>query len=248
MRASQVECSSSVSVVIAEANQLNCQLVESAFRSRRNHVAIVASAVGSRETLETIKEHAPDVAIISSHMESGPLDGYYILRELHSLQTKTRLVLLLGSRDRELVIDAFRCGAHGEVFRDEPLETLAKCIHAVNRGQVWANSLHLSYLLDVLSQMPMRLHDAQGMELLSKREAEVARLVAEGLTNRGISVQLGLSEHTIRNYLFRIFDKLGVSTRVELVLYCFQEQQSRATSPLSDGPGAKNGANGTSAT
>lgn len=241
---SQVEGSSGVSVVIAEANQLNCQLVESAFRSRRSHVAIVASAVGSRETLEMIKEHAPDVAIISSQMESGPLDGYYILRELHSRQTKTRLVLLLASRDRELVIDAFRCGAHGVVFRDEPLETLAKCIQAVHRGQVWANSLHLGYLLDVLSQMPMRLHDAQGMELLSKREAEVSRLVAEGLTNRGISVQLGLSEHTIRNYLFRIFDKLGVSTRVELVLYCFQDQQSRASRPPPDAPPGKSGTNG----
>jgi len=248
MRAPQVENGSIVSVVIAESNQLNCQLVESVFRSRRNRVAIVGSAVGSRETLEIIKEQAPDVAIISAQMESGPLDGYYILRELHTLQTKTRLVLLLGSRDRELVIDAFRCGAHGVVFRDEPLETLAKCIHAVHRGQVWANSLHLGYLLDVLSQMPMRLHDAQGMELLSKREGEVARLVAEGLTNRGISVQLGLSEHTVRNYLFKIFDKLGVSTRVELVLYCFQEQQSRASNPPPASPAAKNGTNGTSAT
>ena len=143
------------------------------------------------------------------------------------MQIKTRLILLLGSRERELVIDAFRCGARGVVFRDEPLETLAKCIHAVHEGQVWANSLHLGYLLDVLSQMPMRLHNSQGMELLSKREAEVVRLVAEGLTNRGVSVQMGLSEHTVRNHIFRIFDKLGVSTRVELVLYCFREQQLR---------------------
>jgi len=246
MRDTQQECAG-ISVVIAEANQLNCQLVESAFRSRRNHVAVVASAVGSRATLDLIKERRPDVAIISAQMETGPLDGYYILRELHSQQTKTRLILLLGSRERELVIDAFRCGARGVVFRDEPLETLAKCIHAVHRGQVWANSLHLGYLLDVLSQMPMRLHDSQGMELLSKREAEVARLVAEGLTNRGIAVQLGLSEHTVRNYLFRIFDKLGVSTRVELVLYCFQEQQSRAASATRDAAAARLGANGATA-
>jgi len=219
-----------ISVVIAEGNQLNCQLVEGAFRSRRNHISVIASAVGRRESLEIIRDRRPDVAVISSQMETGPLDGYYIVRELHSAGTKTRLVLLLGSRDRELVIDAFRCGARGAVFRDEPLETLAKCIHAVHRGQVWANSLHLGYLLDVLSQTPMRLHDANGLELLSKREADVVRLVAEGMTNRGISAQLSLSEHTIRNYLFKIFDKLGVSTRVELVLYCFHQQQARAAS------------------
>jgi DNA-binding NarL/FixJ family response regulator len=92
--------------------------------------------------------------------------------------------------------------------------------------------------------MPMRLHDARGMDLLSKREGEVARLVSEGLTNRGIAVQLGLSEHTVRNYLFKIFERLGVSTRVELVLYCFQERQSRSLKTESDGQPGKNGSSG----
>lgn len=67
------------------------------------------------------------------------------------------------------------------------------------------------------------------MKLLSKREADVVRLVSEGLSNREISVQLKLSEHTVRNYLFHVFDKIGVSTRVELVLYCLQE---KARAPL----------------
>jgi len=70
----------------------------------------------------------------------------------------------------------------------------------------------------------MRLQDAHGIYLLSKREEDVVRLVAQGLMNREISVQLGLSEHTVRNYLFRVFDKLGVSTRVELVVYYLQER------------------------
>ena len=151
-----------------------------------------------------------------------------MLRELRSLQSKTRAVMLLSSRERGLVIDAFRSGAHGVIFRDEPLETLSKCIHAVHQGQVWANSQHLGYLLEALAQVkPLRLQDARGANLLSKREEKVVRLVAEGLTNRQISVELGLSEHTIRNYLFKIFDKLGVSTRVELVLYCLQEKPAQ---------------------
>jgi DNA-binding NarL/FixJ family response regulator len=134
--------------------------------------------------------------------------------------------MLLDTRERQLVIDAFRCGAHGVVFRDEPLETLGKCIHAVNQGQIWASSEHLGYILEALSQqVPMRLQDAHGIDLLSKREEAVVRQVAEGLTNREISIRLKLSEHTVRNYLFKIFDKLGVSTRVELVLYCLQERQ-----------------------
>ena len=86
------------------------------------------------------------------------------------LKEKARAVMLLASRERALVIDAFRCGAHGVVFRDEPLETLLKCIHAVHRGQVWAISEHLGYLLEALARMkPMNLQDARGANLLSKR-------------------------------------------------------------------------------
>ena len=77
--------------------------------------------------------------------------------------------------------------------------------------------------------MPMRLQDARGIDLLSKREDQVVRLLAQGLTNKDISVELGLSQHTIRNYLFRIYDKLGVSTRVELVLYFLQERETRSS-------------------
>jgi DNA-binding NarL/FixJ family response regulator len=133
--------------------------------------------------------------------------------------------MLLDSRDREAVVAAFRSGARGVFFRDEPLESLGKCVHAVHLGQVWANSLHLVYLLEALGKAaPMRLQDARGFDLLSKRQEDVVRLVSEGMTNREISLQLGLSEHTVRNYLFRVFDKLGVSTRVELVLYCLQRR------------------------
>lgn len=214
-----------VNVIVAEASEMYCQLVESAFRTRRFRVSVVASAVESVRAVSLLKERQPDVAIISAQLHEGPLAGFGVLRELRALQSKTRAVMLLSSRERGLVIDAFRSGAHGVIFRDEPLETLSKCIHAVHQGQVWANSQHLGYLLEALAQVkPLRLQDARGANLLSKREEKVVRLVAEGLTNRQISVELALSEHTIRNYLFKIFDKLGVSTRVELVLYCLQEK------------------------
>jgi DNA-binding NarL/FixJ family response regulator len=217
---------SCVNVVIAEANRLNCQLVESAFRVRRMGVAIVASAIESQRALVLLKDREPDIAVISSQLGDGPLEGYRLLRELRSLQSRTRCVMLLTSREPDLIVDAFRCGARGVVFRDEPLEVLGKCIHAVNGGQIWANSQLLGYVLEALAHAAhFDLRDARGMGLLSKREMDIVRLVAEGLTNRAVSQELGLSEHTVRNYLFRIFDKLGVSTRVELVLYCFQERQ-----------------------
>jgi DNA-binding NarL/FixJ family response regulator len=93
-------------------------------------------------------------------------------------------------------------------------------VEQVNAGQIWANSTELAEVIDAFSQLaPMRVVNADGMRLLTKHEEEVVRLLAEGLQNREIARELNLSEHTVKNYLFHIFDKLGVSSRVELVLY-----------------------------
>lgn len=228
MERMQQSRSSAISVFVAEASQLNCQLIETAFRRKHRGLRVVGSAVGLERTLALIEEQKPDVAVISAQLEGGPLDGYRALNQIRLLQSSTRLILLLDSRERDLVIDAFRCGAHGIVFRDERIETLGRCIQAVHEGQVWANSEQLRYLLDALCHsMPLNLRQGR-IELLSKRQEEVVRLVAEGMTNRCVAAQLGLSEHTIRNYMFQIFDRVGVSTRVELVLYYLQHVQSRA--------------------
>lgn len=217
----------SVSVCIAETSYLNCQLIERAFRSKRNRVAVVGSAVRGAEATALLREKQPDIAVISAQLLDGALEGYRVLREVRPACRRTRCVMLLHSRERKLVVDAFRCGARGVVFRDQPLEILCKCIHAVHHGQVWANSETMRHLVEALGQtMPVRLRDSRGIRLLSKREGDVVRLVADGLSNKDISTQLALSEHTVRNYLFHIFDKLGISTRVELVLYWLQQQSS----------------------
>lgn len=220
-----------VNVLIAEANQMNCQLVENALRPRRLKLSVVASTVESSRALALLKDCEPDVALISSHLHEGPLAGFAVLREMKARHVRTRAVMLLETNKRELVIDAFRNGAHGVIFRDEPIEILSKCLHAVHRGQIWANSQNLHFVVDALAESKaLNLHDARGIQLLSKREERVARLVVDGMTNRQISAALGLSEHTVRNYLFRIFDKVGVSTRVELVLYCLQGKHNNGAS------------------
>jgi DNA-binding NarL/FixJ family response regulator len=109
---------------------------------------------------------------------------------------------------------------------------LCRCIQAVHKGQIWASSNHLQLLLGELCKArPARVTNAHGLNLLAEREGQVVNLVADGLSNRDIASQLGLSEHTISNYLFRIYNKLGVSNRVELVLYVLkQREQSRIAS------------------
>ena len=117
------------------------------------------------------------------------------------------------------------------------MESLSKCIRSVYEGQIWANSEQVSFVVEALASSPVvRAVDANGLSLLSKREMDVVRSLAEGLTNREIAERLGLSQHTIKNYLFRVYDKLGVSSRLELLFMTL----THAGAPQSAGQGVQN--------
>lgn len=95
-----------------------------------------------------------------------------------------------------------------------------ECIERVHRGEIFATTEQLNYLLESVCQVPsLRVVGASGEKLLTSREEQVVALVTDGLSNRDVATELGLSQHTIKKYLFRIFEKLGISSRVELVLY-----------------------------
>src|SRR5262249_42412840 len=113
--------------------------------------------------------------------------------------------------------------------RTEPFRLLGKCIQCVNGGQVWASSSELQFVLHALAKPALANFNSNGRALLSARETDVVRCVAEGLSNREIAQRLKLTEHTVKNYLFRIFDKLGVSSRVEVVLFALGNGPSPRT-------------------
>ena len=161
-----------------------------------------------------------DVAIVSSTLEEGPLTGFTLLRRLVKENDGLRCVTLLDQANRDLVIEAFRSGALGVCERSQSYSLLCKCIHCVQHGQVWANSQQLRYVLEALvSGMPSRVTNVRGEVLLTQREEAIVSLVAEGLKNREIAETLKVSEHTVKNHLFRVFEKLGISNRAELILY-----------------------------
>jgi len=203
----------------------------SAFRQNAYPIEVVALAVDSLEIHKAVKEFQPDVAVISAGLKDGPKMGFKAARELWVSGSKTKTIILIDASVSATVTEVFRAGARGIVGRDEPFETLCKCIYVVHQGQVWINSSQLLGLIDhLVKSAPPSMVSVGGSKLLTKREEGVVGLVAEGLTNRAISHQLSLSEHTVRNYLFRIFNKLGTSNRLELALYVNNQKDLRQIS------------------
>jgi DNA-binding NarL/FixJ family response regulator len=207
-----------IRVFAADNTSMNTQLLVEAL-GREGQFHMTAPAIKDSDLLAAVKREKVHIALISARQGSDGRAGFALTREIRSSATGTRVIMLLDSSERTQVIESFRAGANGVFCRTESLRLLAKSIRCVHEGQIWASSAELHFLLDAMSEPVPMLLSANGNTLLSARELDVVRCVAEGLSNREIAQRLSLREHTVKNYLFRIFDKLGVSSRVEVVLY-----------------------------
>jgi len=220
-----------VSIVVADGTRIHTQLLADALRNDRG-LQVAAAASNSEELLATISRVPIDVVVISHNLDDQPGHGTQVLREMRALRPQIKGVILLDSSKPQDVLECFRAGARGIFSKQERLESLCKCIRSVHEGQIWARSVDLDQALDAFANTPLvRATNHKGIELLSARERQVIQHLAEGMTNREIAHALELSPHTVKNYLFRLFDKLGVSSRTELLYLTLNNSQAQPQRP-----------------
>jgi DNA-binding NarL/FixJ family response regulator len=220
MGSAQLNDSRTIGVLVADSNQMQSQLLVGALR-RRTEFHVTACAMDVDVILDALAKLPIEVILMNTDHLSLAAQDMAVVRRLHLAHPQVAKVLLLEEPNRDSVVNAFRSGAKGVFcFADYPFRLLCRCIQSVHQGQVWANSTQLQYLIEIVTQVPcLRMVNTSGNKLLTSREEQVVALVADGFSNREAARELGLSEHTVKKYLFHIFDKLGISSRVELVLY-----------------------------
>lgn len=213
-----------IRVVVFESTRMGSELLARALESSQFALQVTGTHTSSNTPVDSL---VADVAVISPILSDGPIAGFSVLKRLSRTNPRVQSVMLLERDDREMVIEAFRSGAMGVCQRNEPYELLCKCICSVHSGQVWANSQQLRYVLSALAGgISTRITNRQGQPLLSSREEQIVLLVAEGFKNREIAESLRLSQHTVKNHLFRIFERLGISSRAELILYLLGQKNA----------------------
>jgi DNA-binding NarL/FixJ family response regulator len=220
--------SAAIPVLIADSNRMQSHLLTSALR-RRPEFRISTCPVDVDSILQAVAFTPVKVVILSLNPSIEIGHQMAAMRRIHLSHPAVAKILLAETCNRDLVVSAFRSGARG-IFclTDSHFRLLCRCIQRVAEGQIWANAEQISFLLDLVSEAPsLRVLNSKGRELLTPREEQVVALVAEGMSNRDTARELNLSEHTIKKYLFRIFDKLGISSRVELVLYAVHHSDPR---------------------
>lgn len=180
---------------------------------------IVGEAVDGEETVKVVRQLKPHVLLLDLSLPK--LSGLEVLAELSKLELQTRTIMLTAGIEREQVVEALQLGVRGIVLKHSALQLLLKSIRCVNEGQYWVGQEGVSDLIHVLRRLkPSRgVSEAPRNFGLSSREMEVIALIVAGYTNKDLARELGISENTAKHHLTNIFDKLGVSNRLELVLY-----------------------------
>lgn len=185
---------------------------------------VVGEAGNKADGLALAISEQPDIVLLD--IDLGGENGLDLIPELMSAAEQTRIIILTGVRDPEVHHRAVSLGAMGVVRKEKAIEVLIGAIERVHAGEAW---LDPSLMAKVLSEMSgarrSRKKDPEAAKIstLTNREREVLALVSEGLKNKEIAERLFISEWTVRHHVTSIFSKLGVSDRVELILYAYRQ-------------------------
>jgi DNA-binding NarL/FixJ family response regulator len=170
-------------------------------------VEIVGRARDGDEALQLIEEHAPDVAVVDVRMPG--MSSIDIARKLAGAGSKTAVILYTGHADRSLLLEALDAGARGFFVKEAPLDDLARTIRTICEGGTYADP--------ALAGLLAGPQAAERLPTVTKREREVLRLLAAGMRNEQVAVELSISPLTVRSHVKNAMEKLEADTRTEAV-------------------------------
>ena len=187
---------------------------------------IVGEAADGREVLDRVQELDPDVLLLDLRMPN--LDGLSALQALQQTNKRTRVIVLTASEDKNEFVQAMKLGCSGIVLKQTAPDLIVKSIRKVHAGEIWLDSHTTAAVMRQFQtggESNSMAPGGKGRERspLSAREREIVALVAQGYKNKEMAEKMFISEQTVKNHLHNIFDKLGVSDRLELALYAIHK-------------------------
>jgi len=186
-------------------------------------LVVVGATADGDDAMKLVAELEPDVLLLDLAMPR--MSGLVALREMHGTPMQTRIILVTAAIDRTEIITALQLGAQGVVLKDSATQLLLKSIHTVMSGEYWVGRDSVSNLVQYLRNLMQSSSEESKQKKfgLTPRELEIVSAVVAGYANREIAEYFKISEDTVKHHLSNIFDKLGVSTRLELALFAVNQ-------------------------
>jgi DNA-binding NarL/FixJ family response regulator len=180
-------------------------------------IRVVGQAETLPQTQSAITKFSADVLIFESALAPNPVET---VTEFLRQAPQLKIVVVTPAADEQLTLDLFRRGAHGILSREVEPETLVECLRKVAGGEPWLESQAIHWVMEAYRGHNLRPSGARPKVQLTPKETLIVSCVTQGMKNKEIAVRVGTTEQVVKNYLRKVYDKLGVADRLELALYC----------------------------
>ena len=184
-------------------------------------IRVVGQAETLPQALAAMQKFSADILIFEGALAQNPSDA---VSDLLRQGGGCRLVVVLQQPDQEMTLELFRRGAHGVVSREVEPEMLVDCLRKVAQGEPWLEAHAIAWVLDAYRTQGVRPAGVRPKVQLTPKESLIVSCVTQGMKNKEIALRVGTTEQVVKNYLRKVYDKLGVADRLELALFCLNHR------------------------
>lgn len=184
-------------------------------------IRVVAQVETLANLYAALQRYPTDVVVLEGQLIAGTTDA---IPELVKRAPEAKLIVQLVESDESNIVELYRRGVRGVVPRSISPDLLIKCVRKIAEGETWIDNQSISWVIEAYRAQASSLTSPRTQPKLSKKELAIISCITRGMRNKEIAYQIGTTEQVIKNYLRKVYDKLGVSDRLELALYCLHHQ------------------------
>jgi DNA-binding NarL/FixJ family response regulator len=228
------ESKGTIRVIVADTQAIFRAGLRKVF-ALEDDIRVVGQAESLAQALTALQKFSADIMIFEAALAPDPVDA---LGDLQRQTASCRQVVVLQGPDQEMTLELFRRGAHAVVSKEVEPEMLIECLRKVAQGEPWLEPIAVAWVLDAYRSQGLRPAGSRPKVQLTPKESLIVSCVTQGMKNKEIALRVGTTEQVVKNYLRKVYDKLGVADRLELALYCLSHRVIEKDKAHDNGNGA----------
>jgi DNA-binding NarL/FixJ family response regulator len=211
---------SAIRIILADSQAIYRVGMRKVF-ALEDDIRVVAQAETLQNLYAALVRFPTDVVVLEGQLIAGTVDA---IPELVRRAPRAKLIVQVVETDENNTVELYRRGVRGVVPRSISPDLLIKCVRKIAAGETWIDNQSVSWVIEAYRAQATSLTSPRTQPKLSKKELAIIGCITRGMRNKEIAYQIGTTEQVIKNYLRKVYDKLGVSDRLELALYCLHHQ------------------------